>query len=159
MLFQAASPRPRTQFSSLSGEPRAPCFVSAHSPVPTLRICTRKRERVTSESPRDVYWGPCRGGGGNQGGDTDGLSSELPNTACPGRWQHLVPSIKEYSAIGRGSSKPCLSWSTQSLRVWWGLWVRGCYKEDSLAPFPENLIQEAQEFNFILILGDLGTTP
>lgn len=45
MLFQAASPRPRMQLSSLSGEPRAPCFVSAHSPVPTLRIWMRRKQR------------------------------------------------------------------------------------------------------------------
>lgn len=36
MLFQAASPRPRIQVSSLSGEPKVPCLVSVHSPVPTL---------------------------------------------------------------------------------------------------------------------------
>lgn len=65
MLFQAASPRPRTQLSSLSGEPRAPCFVSAHSPVPTLRIWMGERGPVRHlETPT---WAPAGVGGGNQG--------------------------------------------------------------------------------------------
>lgn len=41
-LFHAASPLSFTQLSSLSGDPRAPCLVSTHSPVPTLRIWNSK---------------------------------------------------------------------------------------------------------------------
>jgi hypothetical protein len=55
MLFHAASPRPRTQLSSLSGEPRAPCFVSAHSPVPTLRIWEGKRAGVNHKVPQHTH--------------------------------------------------------------------------------------------------------
>lgn len=78
MLFQAASPRPRTQLSSLSGEPRAPCFVSAQSPVPTLRIWTRKKQRVDQLATSRYLPGPLLGWGeGNKAEASYGLSAEL----------------------------------------------------------------------------------
>ena len=66
MLFQAASPRPRMQLSSLSGEPRAPCFVSAHSPVPTLRIWMRKKQRGQVRCLEISSGAPAGVGGGRQ---------------------------------------------------------------------------------------------
>lgn len=52
-LFHAASPLSFTQFSSLSGDPRAPCLVSTHRPVPTLRIWNSK---LVTESPTLIKW-------------------------------------------------------------------------------------------------------
>lgn len=103
MLFHAASPRPRTQLSSLSREPTAPCFVSTHSPVPTLRIWMRKGKSGPMrhlKAPTGALAGVEEGA---KAETPDRLSPEPPNEACPGWWQCLEHLDKRMLSPWRGA--------------------------------------------------------